>query len=177
MSEKIYDYNNIKLNIGSSDRTKEGFVNLDIIAKQGVDIVCDLNDGIPLKDNVVTEVYAGHVLEHVDDIVKIMEEIYRVCRAGAIIKIKVPYFKSIGAFKDPTHRRFFTEETFYYFSRDKMRERNLPDYNIRANFEILKISYIWSSPLIRFLPFKKKFFIKHFWNIARTIYFELKVLK
>ena len=88
-----------KLNLGSSDRIKPGFLNLDILPLPGVDIVCDLNDGIPLKNDSVTEIYASHILEHIDDIIKIMEEIYRVCQDGAIVKIKVPYFKSNGAFK------------------------------------------------------------------------------
>ena len=174
---KYYNYDNVKINLGSSDRTKEGFLNLDILPVKGVDIVCDLNKSIPLKDNSVTEVYAGHILEHLDDTIKIMEEIYRVCKNGAVVKIKVPYFKSIGAFKDPTHKRFFTEETFYYFNREERKRRRLPDYIIKANFEIIKIVYLWSYPWLRFLPFKKCFFMKHFWNIVRTIYFELKVVK
>jgi ubiquinone/menaquinone biosynthesis C-methylase UbiE len=176
-TEKYYDYDNVKINLGSSDRTKEGFLNLDILAAKGVDIVYNLNKGIPLKDDSVTEIYAGHILEHLDDTVKIMEEIYRVCKNGAIVKIKVPYFKSVGAFKDPTHRRFFTEETFYYFNKKERGKRGLPDYGFKANFEIMKIAYIWSSSWLRFLPFKKCFFMKHFWNIVQTIYFELRVIK
>ena len=175
--QEFYDYDNVKLNLGSSDRIIEGFLNVDILPAKGVDIVCDLNKGIPLKDNSVTEIYACHILEHLDDTVKIMEEIYRVCKNGAIVKIKVPYFKSIGAFKDPTHRRFFTEETFYYLNKKEREKRGLPDYGLKANFEIIKIAYLWSALWLRFLPLKKRFFMKHFWNIVRTIYFELKVIK
>ncbi len=177
MTAKIYDYDNVRLNLGSSDRAIEGFLNVDILSGAGVDIVCDLNEGIPLKDNSVAEIYAGHILEHLDDTVRIMEEIYRVCKNGAIVKIKVPYFKSIGAFKDSTHRRFFTEKTFDYFSESRKKKENLPDYGIKANFNILNISYLWSSPWLRFLPFKTSFFMKYFWNIVRTIYFELSVEK
>jgi len=177
MRIKNVNDNNIKLNLGSSDRIIPGFLNVDILPKPGVDIVCDLNKGIPLPDNSVEEVYAGHILEHLDDVIKIMEEIYRVCKKGAIVKIKVPYFKSIGAFKDPTHKKFFTEETFYYFSKKERKKRGLPDYSIKANFEIIKISYLWSSTWLRFLPFKKCFFMKYFWNIVRTLYIELKTVK
>ena len=106
-----------------------------------------------------------------------MEEIFRVCKDGAIVKIKVPYFKSIGAFKDPTHKRFFTEETFTYFDKEERIKHNLVDYGIVASFKTEKIAYLWSSPWLRFLPFKKKFFVKYFWNIVRSIYFELIVVK
>lgn len=175
--QAFYDYDNVKLNLGSGDRILEGFLNVDILPAKGVDIVCDLNKGIFLKDNSVTEIYANHVLEHLNDTVKIIEEIYRICKSGAIVRIKVPYFKSIGAFKDPTHRSFFTEETFYYFNKEERTKRGLPDYGLKANFEILEISYLWSNPWLRYLPFKKNFFMKYLWNIVRTIYFELRVIK
>lgn len=175
--KKFYNYNNVKLNLGSSDRILKGFLNVDILPAKGVDIVYDLNEGIPLKDNSVTEIYAGHILEHLKDTIKTMEEIYRVCKNRAIVRIKVPYFKSVGAFKDPTHHSFFTEDTLFYFSKRQRRKRDLPDYRMKANFEIINIAYLWSYSWLRFLPFKKCFFMKHFWNIVRTIYFELKVIK
>lgn len=174
---KKYDYDNVKLNLGSSDRVLPGFLNLDIQPVAGVDIVCDLNEGIPLNDNTVTEIYTAHTLEHLNDTVHIMEEIYRVCKNGAVVKIKVPYFKSIGAFKDPTHKRFFTEETFTYFDKGEQKKRGLVEYGIIANFKTIKISYLWSAQWLRFLPFKKGFFMKYFWNIVRSIYFELLVIK
>ncbi len=174
---KKYDYDNVRLNLGSSDRILPGFLNLDIQPVAGVDIVCNLNDGIPLNDNTVTEIYTAHTLEHLDDTVHIMEEIFRVCKKGAVVRIKVPYFKSTGAFKDPTHRRFFTEETFTYFDKEERARHGLVDYGIVANFKTVEIAYLWSSPWLRFLPFKKAFFMKYFWNIVRSIYFELTVVK
>ncbi len=165
-----------KIILGGGNNKKEGYLNLDILNfPNNVDIVCDLEEGIPLKNDSVDEVLASHFLEHINDTIKIMEEIYRVCCNGAIVKIKVPYFKSIGAFKDPSHVSFFTEETFKYFDKDQIKGK-LPDYKIEANFKTLKISFLWSSKFVRFLPFKN-LFLKHFWNIARTIYFELKVVK
>lgn len=173
----IYDYKNIKLNLGSGDKKAKKFLNIDILPLPNVDIVHDLEQGIPLHDNSVIEVHAYHILEHIPDSVKIFEEIYRVCQPGSIVKLKVPYFKSIGAFKDPTHKSFFTEKTFEYFDKSKINDGVLPEYQIKADFRVKKISYIWSSKWIRFLPYKKNFFMKYFWNIARTMYIELKVIK
>ena len=59
---KRYDYDRVKLNLGSGDRVLPGFLNLDIQSAAGVDIVCDLNEGIPLNDNTVTEIYTAHTL-------------------------------------------------------------------------------------------------------------------
>ena len=165
-----------KINLGGGKEKIEGFTNIDIIKYPEVDITADLNKGIPLPDNSVEEIWSSHCLEHLNDTIFIMQEIYRVCRNNAIVKIKVPYFKSIGAFKDPTHKRFFTEKTFDYFSKGKLKNL-LPDYQLDVDFRVEKIAYLWSSKWLRFLPFKKAFFLKYFWNIARSIYFELRVIK
>lgn len=165
----------LKVNLGGGRNTEEGYINIDICSFPEVDIVHDVSKGIPLPDNSVVEVKARHVLEHIADTIKIMEEIHRVCRDEAIIKIKVPYAKSDGAFKDPTHKSFFTEETFYYF--DSGRENRLPDYNIDANFAIKRIAYQWSYSFLRFFPFKKLILKKFLWNIVKTLYIELEVEK
>jgi len=175
MAAKEIPKNNLKIILGGGTHIQEGWINLDILNIPGVDIVCDLNDGIPLADNSVIEVKARHILEHLDDTVKIMEEIWRVCKPDARIFIKSPYYTSIGAFKDPTHKRFFTERTFEYFL-PKKTDKNLPDYQIRAAFDIEYIGYIWSSPWIRFIPLKK-FLRRYFWNIARTIVVRLRTVK
>lgn len=163
----------MKINLGGGEVKKEGFTNFDCVAFPTVDIVCDLTKGIPLPDSSVEEVYSAHFLEHLEDVPKMMKEIYRVCQPNALVKIKVPYFKSIGAFKDPTHKSFFTEGTLEYFSCEKDKQSF---YQNEMNFEEIKTSYIWSAPWIRFLPCKK-FFLRHFWNIARTIHYELRVIK
>lgn len=137
----------------------------------------DLNSGIPFPDHSVSEIYTSHFLEHVDNFITMMQEIHRVSKPNALVKIKVPYFKSIGAFKDPTHNHFFTEQTFNYFDPHAVQESELPNYHLPMQFRVEKIAYVWSAEWLRFLPAKKAFFLKYFWNIARSIYFELRVLK
>jgi len=174
---KKYNCQNINLNLGGGNTKMEGYLNLDILNLPNVDIVFDIKKGIPLKDNSVKKIYSSHFIEHIPDTVKLIEEMYRVCQPNALIQIKTPYFKSDGAFKDPTHVSFFAEKTFEYFDKTNLANKNLPDYQTKANLKIEKINYIWSYKWVRFLPFKKCFFLKHFWNIARTIYVELRVIK
>ncbi len=169
---------NIKLNLGSGNKKIPGFINLDVKALPNVDIVCDLNQEIPLEDNTVEEIKADDIIEHIFDSVKLFQEIYRVCKPNTIIKIKVPYFKSTAAFKDPTHKSFYTEETFYYFNSKKREKGNLPNYCSEVNFEILKIDYWYTFRGAKFLPGFLKFFLrKYFWNIVRKMYVELKAIK
>jgi SAM-dependent methyltransferase len=105
------------LNLGSGIRPIEEAVNLDITAVLGADVVHDLNEyPWPFPDNRFREVIARDVLEHLDDLVLVMEELHRVCEAGARIEIGVPHFSSANQFIDPTHRHAFGVESFDYFT-------------------------------------------------------------
>ncbi|MEI6843440.1 MAG: methyltransferase domain-containing protein [bacterium] len=166
----------MKINLGSGKRRMEGYTNLDILPLENVDIVCDLNKGIPLEENSVDEVFANHFLEHIKNLPYMMEEIYRVCKDGAVVDIRCPYFKSNGAFKDPTHVVFITENTFDYFNKEYTEGGKLPDYGFKCNFKVEKISYIWHSRRMKFVPFKS-FLRRYVWNIAHSICFRLIVVK
>jgi predicted SAM-dependent methyltransferase len=166
----------MKLNIGSGEKKQSGYINLDIIPYANIDVVANLDKKLPFKNNQFSEVNAFHVLEHVKDLVFTLTELHRVCKPGAIIKMKSPYYKSKGAFKDPTHKQFFTDETFDYFDPEIIRQSDLPNYQFNAKFKVKTRAYIWASDWIGILPFKH-FLKNYFWNIARTIYFELKVIK
>ncbi len=107
----------MKLNLGCGKNIKEGYINLDKLDSDGVDIVHDLDMfPYPFDDNTFDEIYCSHVLEHVIDLKKVMKEIYRISKPNALIKVKGPYFSSQGAFNNPEHKKFFTWETFGYFS-------------------------------------------------------------
>src|SRR5690606_26996471 len=129
----------MKINLGGGQKKIKGYTNLDLNYFSEVDLVCDFNFGIPLKDNSVSEIVANHILEHLHDSVHIFSEMHRVCKPHAIIKFKSPYYNSIGAFKDPTHKSFFTEETLYYFSKYERLKRNLPDYGFNFDYNIKQI--------------------------------------
>ena len=132
----------VKLNLGCGNRKKEGFINIDSRESVKPDVVWDLEKGLPfdIKFNSVTGVYASHILEHINNIIPLMEVIYWVCKDKAKFYISVPYFKSTLAFSDPTHVRFFTEHSFEYFSQEH-RKKNLSryDYDINCDFKILDI--------------------------------------
>jgi len=105
----------VKLNLGSGNDYRQGYVNIDISPEYNPDMVCDLSKGIPFDDNSVSYVYAHHFLEHIEDIIFMMNEIWRVCCADAQVEIEVPHQSSLMAFADPTHKRIFNEESFKYF--------------------------------------------------------------
>jgi SAM-dependent methyltransferase len=104
------------LNLGSGRQRIEGAVNVDISERVGADIVHDLAvTPWPLPSDTFREVHAQDVIEHLDDTLRAMEEIHRVCRSGARVHIAVPHFSSANAFTDPTHRKHFSRFSFDYF--------------------------------------------------------------
>lgn len=167
-----------KINFGCGNVKISGFLGVDRFKTSAVDLVHDLNIiPYPFADNSVEEIIMDNTLEHLGDVIAIMEELYRVCQNGAIIKINLPYYKSSGAFSDPTHKHFFTENSFQYFSPEH-------EYHFytRAKFKILKMKLLakdfgdWRHKLRNLLPFKNFF---NFWlfNIYDEIYFELQCVK
>jgi len=128
----------MKLNLGCGVHKLEGYINIDKDPKVNPDIVRDIEKGLPFSDNTVEEVYASHFLEHVEDLIFVMEEIYRVCKNGALVKIRVPHGLSGSGMRDPTHVRFFVEESFHYFDRSS----GLFLYDFKCNFKIEKCKRI-----------------------------------
>jgi SAM-dependent methyltransferase len=106
-----------KLNLGCGRDIKESFVNLDSVKMPGVNVVHNLNKfPYPFKENTFDFVYASHILEHLDNLVKTMQELHRISKNNATIAIKVPFFPSMYAASDPTHKNFFTYLTWDYFT-------------------------------------------------------------
>lgn len=107
----------MKLNLGCGHDKKKGYLNCDISSDINPDKVVDLEKKLPFKDNSVDEILAEHVLEHIRNFVPLMHRLHGVCKKGAKIKIKVPFYSARGQFNDPTHVRFFSPFTFNYFRR------------------------------------------------------------
>ncbi len=103
----------MRLNIGSGKRPLADAVNLDISDRVGADVVHDLNViPWPFGDNTFVEIHAIDVLEHLNDLVRTLEEIHRISRAGASVYVTVPHFSSDNAFTDVTHRHWFGWRSF-----------------------------------------------------------------
>src|ERR1700722_1047820 len=106
-----------KLNLGCGQKKMADAINVDITADTSPELVHNLNCiPWPLASGRFNEVIAHDVVEHLDNIVAVMEEIHRVSAAGSIVRITVPHFSSANAFTDPTHRHYFGCFSFDYFT-------------------------------------------------------------
>jgi SAM-dependent methyltransferase len=81
------------------------------------DILWDLNTvPYPVENESVDSIKAIHVLEHIPNIVGVMNECYRILKRGGEMLIRVPLFPTLGSLADPTHVRYFIPSTFDYFT-------------------------------------------------------------
>ena len=122
----------LKLDIGCGLRKEKGWTGIDKISLPSVDIVCDIEKGLPFVSNIVDEIRCYQVLEHIDNIIYTVEEFHRVCKPSAKIDIIVPYWNRVGAIRDPTHVRLFSYHTFDHFTNDS----KYPNYYSKAHFTI-----------------------------------------
>ncbi|MHB1340367.1 MAG: class I SAM-dependent methyltransferase [Coriobacteriia bacterium] len=107
----------LMVDLGCGRKKPEGFIGIDVVDLPGVDIVADIGQtGIPLPNDSADVVRAYDFLEHVEDKMFLMNEIYRVLKPGGIADIFVPSTDGRGAFQDPTHVSFWNENSFYYYT-------------------------------------------------------------
>lgn len=168
------------LNIGCGQKRRDDAVNLDISDKVGADVVHDLNVvPWPFPADSFEEVHAYDVLEHVDNVVRALEEIHRICRPSARVHITVPHFSSANAFTDVTHRHWFGWHSFapytsahelghYSHARFARRTTRISFYSSIVNRVVLRLANHWPERYER----------RWAWLFpAWFLYYELEVLK
>lgn len=93
---------------------------------------------IPLEDDCFDVVFCNHVMEHVEDPLRCMEEIYRVMKPGAWAIMQVPQdFNRATTYEDPSivtpedrEREYWQKDHLRLFGRD------YPDWLMRAGFQV-----------------------------------------
>jgi SAM-dependent methyltransferase len=129
----------MKLHVGCGNDYKEGYINIDASKDVNPDKVWNLEKNpLPFKGDSVEEILAFHVLEHIHNFIPLMHEFYRVCKPGALIRIKTPFYSSWGQFNDPTHVRFFSPFTFNYFE-GKQNYSHQVKTGYKTNFKVQKV--------------------------------------
>lgn len=123
----------VKIDLGSGNDKKEGYLRIDKSPAVNPDYVIDLEQPDCLKkhfdDDSVHEIRAHYIMEHIQNLIPLMNELHRIImRNYGVLKMTIPHYKCEGAFRDPTHVRFFTEKTMEYFSKDYV--QNFSDYGI-----------------------------------------------
>lgn len=131
----------LKIQLGGGLQSYEhpDHLSIDIIPSKDVKWAWDLERGLPktrsvgtsdgtnyneywnkvIDDNSVDEILAKHVLEHIHNLIPLMDECHDALKIDGKMIIKVPNAYHIrAAWSDPTHCRAFVAETFDYFTHE-----------------------------------------------------------
>jgi hypothetical protein len=127
----------LRLNLGCGRSPLTGWVNVDLTALPGIDVVADLDacrtTPLPFADGSASNMRMIHVLEHIGDTLGLMQELHRVAEPGASLLVHCPYGSSDDAYEDPTHRQRFFMNSFGYFSQPFYWRA---DYGYRGDWEV-----------------------------------------
>ena len=82
-----------KLNLGSGEDYKEGFVNVDWQPLAKADVEHNLNSfPYPFEANSFDYIEAFHILEHLDRPFDVMRELHRILKPEGELVVRVPHF-------------------------------------------------------------------------------------
>jgi len=193
----------LRLDLACGQHPKDGFEGVDLYgdkAKHKVDL---LKFPWPWADNSVDELYCAHFLEHVpareieerdlrslkdlptfvqvppflgqDMLFAVMDECWRVMKPDAWMTIVVPSGRSNRAFWDPTHRRFFMQETFLYFAAEWRKMNALDHYRVSCNFGVDVGHTLPQEEMLRSAEAQAERF-QHYWNTTYDWIAKLKKL-
>jgi hypothetical protein len=148
----------------------------------------------PWADSSVDEARCSHFIEHIpmievdsrgvqvpfgeglDLLIAFFNELHRVMKPGAQATIISPYYSSMAAWQDPTHRRAISDATYLYLNQEWLRANGLEHYGITANFQLgwaFSVDQNWQLRPRE----EQEFALRHYNNVAMEIHATLVCLK
>jgi len=132
------------VNIGSGNvRIERGInncrmLNLDFENFPGVDLVLDVNDSTwYLPTGRFHHVLLNNILEHIDDVVNVLEKVNLIMASGGILQIEVPFVGSFNHGTDVTNKRGFSFNSFDFLHQSNNYMYRFPERN-PFRFQLVK---------------------------------------
>lgn len=179
----------VDLGCGQRKATKEYFeenmkispdkvIGVDIAKCEDADVIHDLTKfPYPFKDESVDAIYASHFVEHLDGIerMKFFNECYRILKPNGIMRLLHPYYKSVRAVQDPTHKwPPISENSYFYWDKNWREANKLDHYPIDCDFEF-NIYYLWQDVTVANKSEETRAFnIDKYWNVVADMMVDLK---
>jgi predicted SAM-dependent methyltransferase len=82
----------VRLNWGCGPDPEPGWINSDLMEGAGIDISCDIREGIPLDDGSIDYIVSIHALPMISygDLVPVLEELRRLLKPGGVLRLALP---------------------------------------------------------------------------------------
>src|SRR5215471_12700291 len=169
------------LDVGCGINKYPGSIGIDRNADSRADVLGDLDHiPYPFADNSFDQLRAIHVIEHVADVIRTMEEFHRLVRPGGRVRIETPHYTDFSSFCDPSHLnsfsfRYFGEDHggFGYYSKAKFRE-------ISVHVKLLAFwRWLGFEFLVNHFPRYRRFWEHYLCFVVRgkVMEFEFEVIK
>ncbi len=105
------------LDLGCGPNKVAGAIGLDHHPGSAADVLADFEKGwFPFADESFDHVECSHVIEHMREPVRLMEECWRVLRAGGTLRVKTPHYTHWTSWGDPTHYHHFSSHALMHFA-------------------------------------------------------------
>ncbi len=105
------------LDLGCGPSKLPGAIGLDIHPGSQADVLADFEQGfLPFADESFDHIECSHVIEHVRNPVRLMEECWRVLKLGGTLRIKTPHYTHWTSWGDPTHYHHFSSAALLHFA-------------------------------------------------------------
>lgn len=184
----------LRLDIACGNNKKVGFIGVDIAEQSQCDWICNLNyypwqykeivkrheSGMQYRglqqipDDSTGEIFCCHYIEHVKDLKKFAQELYRIMKPGTLVNFIAPYYSSVRAMQDPTHVNFISEQTFLYWDAEWIRVNKLEHYDMRVNFKMQSAKFVFENEWTTRSTAAKEWARKHYINVVQDINIVLK---
>ena len=132
----------------------------------------------------VSHIELRHFIEHIphgdggkDHFIRFFERCWYVLRPNGTMSIRWPWYQSIGAFSDPTHRRFITPLTFHYLSRAWLKNRKIEHYDMLCDFEVTSNTGTGGQNIEHLDEAAREAAIQTLWNVAQEGVTTLRAIK
>lgn len=168
-----------KINLACGNMKMDGYTGIDILKEGTVaDFICNLESyPWPILSDSVEQIFCSHFLEHVDDLLTFMDEVYRVLKPNGTAVFVCPYYTSVRAWQDPTHKRVISDPLFYYFDKDWRKAANVLQYPIVADFKVEKLDHSLSEEFAGKAQDAIQYAANHYWNVVTDIMATLRKKK
>ena len=163
------------LNIGASQTRIQSFINIDISEKADLSLNLS-NEKIKLENSSVDLIFSNHTLEHVEDLIFCLKELYRVSKNDALWLFDLPYC-TLSEYHavNPYHIHDFNEHFFKFFDTTQLKGSASEDNPV--DLRTIEIEYRYLKPFSSFPSHYQELARRHLWNTTRDFSARLRVVK
>ncbi|HSB18045.1 MAG TPA: methyltransferase domain-containing protein [Bryobacteraceae bacterium] len=165
------------LDVGCGINKFPGAIGIDRNPRGRADVLCDLDRlPYPFADGSFDELRAVHVIEHVSDVLRTLEEFHRLVRPGGRIFIVTPHYTDFSSFCDPTHRWHLNSFSFRYFGENHGGFGYYSAFRLREISVRVKLLALWRCLGFEFLVNRFTRF-RRFWEYYLCFVVRGKVME